>query len=102
MNDYVTREVPHLAVTATPNLPDDIPVLKLFIHLFVDAFGALNRLYHSTGGVYVTLGNMPRAERLKIENMYLFGLAQPGWNITSLIHIFNILVYFRIQIAEMH
>ena len=60
------------------NVPDGTPVLKLFLHLYVDSFGALNRQYHSTGGVYLTLGNLPRIERLKIEHMYLFGLAEPG------------------------
>ena len=80
-NDFIYDELPilwHYQTEAAPEIPDNMPVLKVFIHLFVDAFGALNRQYHSTGGVYLNLGNMPRTERLKIENMYLHGLAQPG------------------------
>lgn len=76
---YLKQDFPPLLYQSytSPVVPCGLPVLRLWLNIYVDAFGALNRVYHSTAGVYFSLGNMPRTERLKIENMHMIGLAEP-------------------------
>ena len=76
---YLEENIPSLLYQsyASPVVPSDLAALRLWLNVYVDAFGALNRVYHSTAGVYLSLGNMPRKERLKRENMHMIGLAEP-------------------------
>lgn len=55
-----------------------VPVLPLYIHLYFDGFGLYRRKYHSTNGMYFALGNMPRSEGAKKENIGTVGLGEPG------------------------
>ena len=40
--------------------PTEIPVLKFFLDLYYDDFGTFRNTYHSLGGVYLQIGNMPQ------------------------------------------
>ncbi|XP_049448355.1 uncharacterized protein LOC125898563 [Epinephelus fuscoguttatus] len=58
--------------------PTGVPVLPLYIHLYFDGFGLYRRKYHSTNGMYFSLGNLPRSEGAKREHMGIIGLGEPG------------------------
>ena len=52
--------------------------MPLYIILYSDAFGVYKRRYHSTKGVYMAIGNLPRHEVACKRNMHVIGLAEPG------------------------
>jgi hypothetical protein len=53
-------------------------VFKLFLVYFFDDFGAYSKVYHKTGGGYITLGNFPRHMRVLLRNIFVIHLAPPG------------------------
>ena len=42
----------------------NLPIYKLYIDLYYDDFGTFRNVYHSLGGVYIQIGNMPLNERI--------------------------------------
>ena len=89
----------------SPLIPSGVPILRLWLNIYVDAFGALNRVYHSTAGVYMSLGNMPRTERLKRENMHMIGLAEPCKTFSSNVTpLYTVVLYtlLRCRPSTMH
>jgi len=54
------------------------PVLKIFIDLYADEFGAYRNLFYKLNGVYVQFGNMPFSMRKQIKNHFLIGFVPFG------------------------
>ena len=50
-------------------VPEGMPILRLFLIWFYDAFGALSKVYHKTGGGYLTLGNLPLTLQNQLHNL---------------------------------
>ena len=44
-------------------------VVRLFVELYVDAFGVFQKKHYNPEGIYVTLGNLSREERNLLENI---------------------------------
>jgi hypothetical protein len=53
-------------------------VVRLFEELYIDAFGVFQKKYYSPEGIYVTLGNLSREERNKLENIWCVGMKPPN------------------------
>ena len=68
--------------------PSEIPVLKFFLDLYYDDFGTFRNTYHSLGGVYLQIGNMPRKLRKQLQNHFIIGLVPFGANIHDFIKPF--------------
>jgi hypothetical protein len=68
--------------------PSDIPVLKFFLDLYYDDFGTFRNTYHSLGGVYLQIGNMPQKLRKQLRNHFIIGLVPFGTNIRDFIKPF--------------
>ncbi|CAG8756023.1 6317_t:CDS:2, partial [Racocetra persica] len=55
-------------------LPDStMPILKFFLDLYYDNFGIFRNVYHSLGGVYLQIGNMPCQMRKQLRNHFVIG-----------------------------
>ena len=54
-----------------------IRVVRLFVELYIDAFGVFHRRSYAPDGIYVTFGNMTRAERNKMEYIWCVGVKPP-------------------------
>ena len=52
-------------------------IYRLFIVLFIDGFGVFKRTSHTTDAFYVTLGNLDRKDRHKLENIWCLGMKPP-------------------------
>src|SRR5438445_625069 len=61
---------------------------KFFLDVYVDEFAALRWVYHSLGGVYIVIGNMDLAQRLKLQNIYLLGFVPFGAAFEDFIALF--------------
>jgi hypothetical protein len=59
-------------------LPLGVPILRIFLTLYIDSFGAYQRLYRSTSGVYVSIGNLPMYLQQLLRNILQFTLCPPG------------------------
>ncbi|GBC42881.2 hypothetical protein GLOIN_2v1774533 [Rhizophagus irregularis DAOM 181602=DAOM 197198] len=57
---HVKYSYQHPSEFATLEEPrTSLPIYKLFIDLYYDDFGTFRNVYHSLGGVYIQIGNMP-------------------------------------------
>ena len=56
----------------------NLPVYKLYIDLYYDDFGTFRNVYHSLGGIYVQIGNMPHNERIRLKNHFVLGFIPFG------------------------
>jgi len=56
----------------------DLPILKIFLDLYVDDFGPFRSVYHALGGVYLVIGNMSLEMRQELRNIFLIGLIPFG------------------------
>jgi hypothetical protein len=54
-----------------------VRVVRIFVELYIDAFGAFQKKYYSPEGIYVTLGNLPRTERNQLDNIWCVGMKPP-------------------------
>ena len=63
-------------------------VVRLFIELYMDAFGVFQKKYYNPEGIYVTLGNLSRAERNKLENIWCIGMKPPNTNLSECLEFF--------------
>jgi hypothetical protein len=63
-----------------PQLPpnQDLPILKVFLDIYIDDFGPYRSVYHALGGVYLVLGNMPLEMRQELRNIFLIGFIPFG------------------------
>jgi hypothetical protein len=55
-----------------------LPVYKLYVDVYYDDFGTFRNVYHSLGGVYIQIGNMPFGERKKLKNHFVLGFVPFG------------------------
>jgi len=53
--------------------PQQLPILKIFLDIYLDDFGTYRNVYHSLGGVYLQFGNMPLSLRKQLKNHFLIG-----------------------------
>jgi hypothetical protein len=58
--------------------PQQLPILKVFLDIYVDDFGTYRNVYHSLGGVYLQFGNMPLTLRKQLKNHFLIGFVPFG------------------------
>jgi hypothetical protein len=63
--------------------PIGMKVKIIFLDLYLDSYGAFNRVYYSIGGLYVTLGNLPFQLRQSADNLHIWGLVPPDSNISD-------------------
>ena len=50
---------------------NNLQVLKLFVDIYYDDFGTYQNIYHSLGGIYIQLGNMPFDIRKQLQNHFV-------------------------------
>lgn len=55
-----------------------IKVLRVYVVFFFDDFAVYGKVYHKTGGGYITLGNLPRHLQNLMRNMQPVVLVPPG------------------------
>jgi hypothetical protein len=67
---------------------NNLQVLKLFIDIYYDDFGTYRNVYHSLGGVYIQLGNMPFGIRKRLRNHFVLGFVPFGGNFNEFIRPF--------------
>ncbi|CAG8473997.1 17064_t:CDS:2 [Racocetra persica] len=58
--------------------PQNLPILKIFLDIYVDDFGTYRNVYHSLGGVYLQFGNMLLDFWKKLKNHYLISFVPFG------------------------
>ena len=56
-------------------------VLLSFLYLYYDDFGTFRNTYHSLGGLYLQIGNMPQKLRKQLQNHFIISLVPFGTNI---------------------
>jgi hypothetical protein len=71
-----------------PYNPDDLPVKKFFLDLYYDDFGTYRTDYHSLGGVYLQIGNMPFHQRKLLKNHFVIGFVPFGATFSEFIQPF--------------
>lgn len=57
---------------------NNLRVLKIFIDIYYDNFGTYRNVYHSLGGVYIQVGNMPYDMRQQLRNHFVLGFVPFG------------------------
>ena len=78
------HRLPYEYITLKPP-PHNIPILKVFLDIYVDDFGTYRNVYHSLGGVYLQFGNMPLSFRKLLKNSFLIGFVLFGTNFNDFI-----------------
>jgi hypothetical protein len=73
-----------------------IPVLRMFVELYIDAFGVFQKRAYSPDGFYITFGNMSRAKRNKPENIFCVGMKPPHTKMDECLPVF-VLDIVRLQ-----
>jgi len=63
-----------------PNSPpiQDMRQFKFMLDIYLDDFGTFRTVYHSLGGIYMQLGNMPFELRKRLKNHLIIGLVPFG------------------------
>ena len=65
-----------------------VRIVRLFVELYIDAFGIFQKRGYSPDGIYVTFGNMSRAERNKSENIWCVGMKPPHTSMNKCLSVF--------------
>ena len=65
--------------------PRPMPTMKVFLDMYIDDFGTFRNVYHSLGGVYLQLGNMPLTYRKRLKNHFLIGFIPFGAKLVDFI-----------------
>ncbi|GES97671.1 hypothetical protein GLOIN_2v1774533 [Rhizophagus clarus] len=65
-----------------------LPIYKLFIDLYYDDFRIFRNVYHSLGGIYIQIGNMPLTERHRLKNHFVLGFVTFGGSFDEFIKLF--------------
>ncbi|CAG8856826.1 4648_t:CDS:1, partial [Gigaspora margarita] len=73
---------------ALKDLLISIPVYKLYIDLYYDDFGTFRNIYHSLGGVYIQIGNLPFDKRKQLRNYFVLGFVPFGGKFDEFIEPF--------------
>src|SRR2546430_7032996 len=56
----------------------NMKVFKFMIDIYNDDFGTFRNVYHSLGGIYIQIGNMPFNERKLLKNHFILGFVSFG------------------------
>jgi hypothetical protein len=75
-------------LVSPPQEYNNLKVLKLFIDIYYDDFGTFRSVYHSLGGIYIQLGNMPLNIRKHLRNHFVLGFVPFGGNFNEFIRPF--------------
>src|SRR5436305_7230236 len=67
---------------------NNLQVLKLFVDIYYDDFGTYRNVYHSLGGIYIQLGNMPFNIRKQLQNHFVLGFVPFGGSFNEFIYPF--------------
>ena len=78
----------YLVLASPPSQYNNLRVLKLFIDIYYDDFGTYRNVYHSLGGVYMQLGNMPYDIRKRLRNHFVLGFVPFGGDFDDFIQPF--------------
>ncbi|CAB4430765.1 unnamed protein product [Rhizophagus irregularis] len=73
---------------ALDELVTNLPIYKLYIDLYYDDFGTFRNVYHSLGGVYVQIGNLPFDKRKQLKNHFVIGFVPFGGSFNEFIRPF--------------
>jgi len=85
--DYMHPSEYSILISPPPQ-HNNLQVLKLFIDIYYDDFGTYRNVYHSLGGVYIQLGNMPLDIRKRLRNHFVLGFVPFGGDFNEFIHPF--------------
>jgi hypothetical protein len=61
-----------------PQNSRNLPIWKILIDLYYDDFGTYQNVYHSLGGIYIQIGNMPFSMRKLLKNHFVIGFVPFG------------------------
>lgn len=75
-------------LSSPPSPYNNLRILKIFIDIYYDDFGTYRNTYHSLGGVYIQLGNMPFEMRKHLRNHFVLGFVPFGGCFKDFIHPF--------------
>jgi hypothetical protein len=75
-------------LNSPPSRYNNLQVLKIFIDIYYDDFGTYRNVYHSLGGVYIQIGNMPFDMRRHLRNHFVLGFVPFGGNFDDFIQPF--------------
>ena len=80
--------------------PAGIRIIRLVVMFFYDKFPIFNKAVHSSGGGYFTFGNLSRAERAQLRNIFPWLITPPNIDrsLLCLIH----LILFSQTLAFLH
>src|SRR6185295_2996083 len=71
-------------VTLNPSPLRHMKVFKFMIDIYNDDFGTYCNVYHSLGGVYIQIGNMPFSLRKQLKNHFVIGFIPFGGHFDEL------------------
>jgi hypothetical protein len=71
-----------------PQNPHNLPIKKIFIDLYYDDFGTFRNVYHSLGGIYIQIGNMPFSLRKLLKNHFVIRFVPFGGKFEDFIRPF--------------
>ncbi|RIB06932.1 hypothetical protein C2G38_2215834 [Gigaspora rosea] len=77
-SEFVALEIPET----------NLPIYKLYIDLYYDDFGTFRNVYHSLGGVYVQIGNLPFNKKKQLKNHFVIGFVPFGGRFNDFIKPF--------------
>ncbi|GBB87224.1 hypothetical protein RclHR1_13670005 [Rhizophagus clarus] len=66
----------------------NLPVYKLYIDLYYDDLGTFCNVYHTLGGVYIQIGNLPFNKRKQLKNYFVLGFVPFGGKFNEFIEPF--------------
>jgi len=80
----------HPSEFATLEKPEvtNLPIYTLYIDLYYDDFETFRNVYHSLGGIYIQIGNMPFNERIRLKNHFVLGFVPFGGSFDKFIKPF--------------
>ncbi|RIB04468.1 hypothetical protein C2G38_2222307 [Gigaspora rosea] len=58
--------------------PYNVPTLKIILDIYYDDFGTFRNVYHSLGGIYLQICNMPLRLRKQLKNHFVLGFVLFG------------------------
>ena len=65
-------------VAPNPSPVGNMKVFKFMIDIYNDDFGTFRNVYHSLGGIYIQIGNMPFNLRKQVKNYFIVGFIPFG------------------------
>jgi hypothetical protein len=72
------RHPSEYVVAPNPSPVGNMKVFKFMIDIYNDDFGTFRNVYHSLGGIYIQIGNMPFNLRKQLKNHFIVGFIPFG------------------------